>query len=583
MAVVQISRIQHRRGLEQDFPQLASAELGWSIDTRRLFIGNGLISEGAPEEGVTEILTVYTDIIGLLKTYTYKGLAGGTTVMTGASIMSPVTRTLQAKLDDVVSVKDFGAVGDGITDDTAAIQRALQNLWPTVQFNRAYSQHRTLLFPAGVYAITDVIIIPPFVKLVGDGNYSTRIKQLDNTKAVAVRLCDSYYQTGTDFGKPDAVFSYAPETANYYISDILFERTTDADCVLIDGSSNVVFERCHFIGRKSLTSAESYNDTPIVDTGSSSVRITGTSYSDNTPAKNIVFNNCTFKSAAVGIRIDNQTYGTTVVGSYFNYLHRGIAMGETSGGRDSPATTLYPKTVSVSGSYFDRIGAQAIQGYADSGPVLSTGNTYENVGYDGYTYDEMAADLSLEPVSAVLEFAVNGSSSVNDSFYRTYQNTQNRRYEMRGTPNNNGLSVIKDNGFSSIYLNGEEGLQMGRMVQTTGHSAILADATAAPTVVVNEINGNVRIDGPGTITYVAIRDDDYRTGSLRVTWNDVLGTVLYDDEYTESADIGLTFSARYHDGGDHTPVEILYTTTDTSVDIDLQYSIKYHTANNSPR
>jgi hypothetical protein len=75
--------------------------------------------------------------------------------------------------------------------------------------------------------------------------------------------------------------------------------------------------------------------------------------------------------------------------------------------------------------------------------------------------------------------------------------------------------------------------------------------------------------------------NSYVSGST--TWNDVSGAVLYDDEYSESSDIGLTFSARYHDGGDHTPVEILYTTTDVGVDIDLQYSIKYHTANNSPR
>ena len=70
MAIVQISRITQRKGLQENLPQLAGAEFGWSIDQRRLFIGNGTIEEGAPEIGNTEILTEYSDLSTLLKPYT---------------------------------------------------------------------------------------------------------------------------------------------------------------------------------------------------------------------------------------------------------------------------------------------------------------------------------------------------------------------------------------------------------------------------------------------------------------------------------------------------------------------------------
>lgn len=52
-----------------------------------------------------------------------------------------VARTVDAKLKDVVSVKDFGAKGDGTTDDTAAIQAALN------------SGAKRVIFPAGTYLI----------------------------------------------------------------------------------------------------------------------------------------------------------------------------------------------------------------------------------------------------------------------------------------------------------------------------------------------------------------------------------------------------------------------------------------------
>lgn len=62
MAIVQISQIKHRHGVRSDLPQLATAELGWAVDTRQLYIGNGSLQEGAPEVGVTEILTQYSNL-----------------------------------------------------------------------------------------------------------------------------------------------------------------------------------------------------------------------------------------------------------------------------------------------------------------------------------------------------------------------------------------------------------------------------------------------------------------------------------------------------------------------------------------
>lgn len=58
MAIKQTSKIQVRSGLQQNLPQLAKGELGWAVDSQRLFIGNGNISDGAPFEGNTEIITV---------------------------------------------------------------------------------------------------------------------------------------------------------------------------------------------------------------------------------------------------------------------------------------------------------------------------------------------------------------------------------------------------------------------------------------------------------------------------------------------------------------------------------------------
>lgn len=71
-----------------------------------------------------------------------------------------VPTNVEAKLAQYVSVKDFGAVGDGIIDDTAAIQAALN------------SGVKLIYAPTGTYKIT-TLVLPNNVSLVGDGPAAT--------------------------------------------------------------------------------------------------------------------------------------------------------------------------------------------------------------------------------------------------------------------------------------------------------------------------------------------------------------------------------------------------------------------------
>jgi hypothetical protein len=75
----------------------------------------------------------------------------------------------------MVSVREFGAVGDGVTDDTAALQRALQSGRETSR--DFFGQPSVLHFPPGTYLVRDTLAWDGCcLTLQGSGSLVTRIR-----------------------------------------------------------------------------------------------------------------------------------------------------------------------------------------------------------------------------------------------------------------------------------------------------------------------------------------------------------------------------------------------------------------------
>lgn len=93
--------------------------------------------------------------------------------MASTTFVDGVTPIVAAWLNDVnrmtygnyVDVRTYGAVGDGVTDCTVAIQNAINDIANGVVKGVLY-------FPSGIYVITDTLITPSTLQVQGSGTYS---------------------------------------------------------------------------------------------------------------------------------------------------------------------------------------------------------------------------------------------------------------------------------------------------------------------------------------------------------------------------------------------------------------------------
>ena len=370
MAVVQISKIQVRRGQKNagsGLPQLASGEIGWAIDTQQLYIGNGAVSEGAPAVGNTEILTQHSDIFSLIDTYTY-GIDQAV-VQTGDSPTNPVERTLQARLDDRVSVRAFGAYGDG-TDQTDAIQRAVDQLFINDATKGSASSRVVLHFEPGNYLISDTIYVPPYANLIGAGKDKTII-----TCSADVPAFQTVNSTSTP-GSPasDATSTTINQAKYINVSGMTIETTgINAKALNLESCTDSIFHDLKLTGDWASSDA-------IVVTN---VGISMSALSTPVTCSRNRFSNIEVVGFSYGVESRYDVMNNNFDDCVFHELGRGIVWGRnTNGGITGQLTG--PLNNTVTNSEFrdiDEYGFWVATGKYN----LSESNHYYDVGNTGGT------------------------------------------------------------------------------------------------------------------------------------------------------------------------------------------------------
>jgi len=557
MAINVISRIQVRSGLSEDLPQLAKGELGWSVDTQQLWIGNGTYNDGAPNLGNTLILTTPGSLLGGTGgtggTGTISGGTGGTGTISGGAVApasltsaadsfpytfrgdnagyvaitgssgSDTVLSLQSILDNnYISVKSFGAVGDGTTDDTDAINRAFDQIYcRTINVQ----VRRVLYFPAGVYIVSgDMLKIPSFASIVGCGMNSSIIRQIDSAQPYVAKFTDSKQQSDIDYTSNGAL------PAQYIsVTDITFDHGANKSVIFAESATNVRFVRTKFQGNLSNPEmVANMPDNPLV-------AVTVAKNPNSVVSSDWIFDNCSFTKLQFGYMSNDDSKNVTFAHCDFSQLWIGIALG-------LPTITppiIGPQQYKIVYSNFDRIAGQAI--LVENGEqILSQGNSYHDVGNNQRGINS--------PELENIKFYSKDSSSINDVFDRNIDQASQKPWVTYGP--RLGVKI----GISSV----------NNSVTSTGFSKILYANTLVPQMtgvyIPRDAKGFVFIY---TITRVINNVEHSRKGQLTAVGTDS------SDEYSETSPLGVVLS-------------VGNSIAQTGPGIPAGYIVKYTMTNNTP-
>ena len=519
MAVVQISRIQVRRGKKgvDNLPQLASGELGWAIDTQEFYIGNGSVSEGAPAVGNTKILTEHDNIIDLAGTYTYKSGSGA--MQTGVSATQPVKRSLQQRLDDVVNGKNFDIKGDGVTDDTIAFQRAVDQLYLNTNKGNA-SSRVTLQLDAGTYVLSGTIKLPPYTCIVGAGQDKTIIQ-------TSASEGFTFVNGDSSIGSYSAISNNSFLNQAKYITLEGMSFTQSVQGTMFDAHSvrDSIFRNLKLTGDWTAGGAIASTSRGFSFVGDSAAVM----------SNNNTLDNVEIRQYSYGIYSDYDIKSNLVKDSKFDTCGYGIVLGENlvqgQLGQDKG-----PSYFRIQNTIFDEIARNAI--WAKVGTEInSVNNLFYSVGNNNGTEAQSAY--------AVIKYDKKGNTSESDYFQRFELLGYDQQYIL----NQKFTPIIE--GFCVADLNQNDTLEVTTETAAQRYFRLPGDANTNYEIDYVYHSNNFQAHRSGTLTIacdvdnenIIVKDTFDFAGTQSLTTNFKFGANLVDenaDANKETIEVNIT-------------------------------------------
>lgn len=428
-------------------------------------------------------------------------ISSGTAIATG----STTARSLANRFADVLNVKDFGAIGNGVTDDTAAIQAAI---------NFAISAGGTqVYFDTGNYLVSSTITINGSVSLYGIFERSRIRANFSNGDVLVVNGATSE----VDFSGLLIESNVGKRTGGYYINFVSANTSRIYNCQFSNGYMGV-----GYTGEQ--TAWHKIYNSRFISNKHMGINISGWSAASSSGNVDVVISDC-----YIAGEIADNTYHGIYISAIGDISLRHVSTGFCNNGLTiSPITGRRAQAVFLTDCLFDLGQGYGIYCYTALGAIhlLSISQTWVATNFGGGIYLGGSGSVSQVNLSDVYCSNNNGNGLTIDS------NCENITINGGSFASNvnNGIFVAAN--VTNFMIRGAICGPTGEFVANNGYGIYIASGTSN-----NYIVSNNQLAGNTAGSFF-----DGGTGTNKITYPNLgVGTAITTNS-VQSVDWGIDFA-----------------------------------------